>query len=65
MRIVVLAVASWGAALVVVTGLFVALVRGGGGTEAAPLPAAPSAALPEVALPVQRAGSDAPDYSRT
>ena len=56
MRMVVLVLAGWAGSLTVALGLFVALVRGGGGTDLAPLPAAVTPV--PVDLPQPRAAAE-------
>lgn len=50
MRIMLAVLGAWAGLAVLAGGLFVALIRGGGGTDAAPLPAE----TPDVAMPAQR-----------
>ena len=59
MTLLALLIGLWLALSVVGAALFVAFVRGSGGTEAAALPGGAEVLRPVVALPAQRVGLDA------
>ena len=67
MSILLWVLAGWAALVVVVAGLFVAVIRGGGGTEATPLDVEPTVAVPgqrsagQVSAPVAQVAVDLPD----